>query len=258
MAPFLKVLLSHLHCIVEGLSKIGWNAPGTLHFKRKRKKEKRRNSLKRIIRCSKSPLCRMVPLPTDSQQQIFQVSRCFPLNGLLHLVSGHLHVGVKHWNAQYHSVSVSYWGAAAQRLPASLRHTPFLRCSGLRFPRTVTNVCSSVPNFSSPALKRILEHRKQKVHITHCFRLQITRFTFEWQKITEEIPSPTITEHCVNQATHSGTFTMKTFLSGSILFSNQLFTWSFKMWTLSDFSVSCSRPQSHLCAQNNLKMSHAH
>lgn len=142
----------------------------------------------------------MVSLRTDSQQQIFQASRCFPVNGLLHLVSGHLHVGVKHWNAQFHSVSVSYCETAGQCLAASLRHTPFLRCSALRFPRMVTNACSSVPNFSSPALKRIFERRKQTVHVTHCLLFQISQSIFDWQKITEQIPSPTITEHCVNQA----------------------------------------------------------
>lgn len=36
---------------------------------------------------------------------------------------------------------------------------PFLRCAALRFPRMVTNACSSVPNFSSPALKRTCNHR---------------------------------------------------------------------------------------------------
>lgn len=40
-------------------------------------------------------------------------------------------------------------------------HQPFLRCSALRFPRMVTNVCSSVPNFSSPALKRTCNHKTQ-------------------------------------------------------------------------------------------------
>lgn len=51
-------------------------------------------------------------------------------------------------------------------LTALLRHTdkPFLRCSALRFPRMVTNVCSSVPNFSSPALKRTYEHRNKWCH----------------------------------------------------------------------------------------------
>lgn len=42
----------------------------------------------------------MVEILTHSQQQIFQASRCFPLDALLHLVSRNLHVGVKHWNTQ--------------------------------------------------------------------------------------------------------------------------------------------------------------
>lgn len=28
-----KKIALHLHCVVQGLSKISWNAPGTLHFK---------------------------------------------------------------------------------------------------------------------------------------------------------------------------------------------------------------------------------
>lgn len=35
---FRHICLSYLHCIVQGLGKIGWDAPGTLHFKRRTQK----------------------------------------------------------------------------------------------------------------------------------------------------------------------------------------------------------------------------
>lgn len=40
-----KKIAVHLHCVVQSLSKIGWNAPGTLHFKMGGKK-----SLKRSVK----------------------------------------------------------------------------------------------------------------------------------------------------------------------------------------------------------------
>lgn len=54
-------------------------------------------AFQRCPHCSQSSrLRRLKRLLTDSQEQSFQVSRCFPVDALLHLVSGHLHVRVEH------------------------------------------------------------------------------------------------------------------------------------------------------------------
>lgn len=87
---------SYLHCIVERLSEIGGNAPGALHWGGT---GEQMQPFKRCPHCSESSRLRWLKrLLTNSQEQSFQVSRCFPVDALLHLVSSHLHVRVEHWN----------------------------------------------------------------------------------------------------------------------------------------------------------------
>lgn len=47
---------------------------------------------------------------------------------------------------------------------------PFLRCWALRFPRIVTNDCSSVPYFSSPALNRACRQVQKRLQQSRCCR----------------------------------------------------------------------------------------
>lgn len=98
--------VGHLHCLVQGLSKISWNTPGTLHFKMKKGKV---NDVKVVVKyyLKGLPLKTQVCARTHGQKKVLQTSRCFSLNALLHLVPSHLHVGIKYWKKDPQFVSVA-------------------------------------------------------------------------------------------------------------------------------------------------------
>ena len=161
---FRHICLSYLHCIVQGLCKIGWDAPGTLHFKRRTQKTEKcvsqshnlsriwaRNQTKWRVVCVVS-----YPRPAAglSGVQMFP-SWCSPPSRIQ--TTSCKHQILKH--TQVHNESKN--NDRGSRILSGLWDEPFLRCSALRFPRMVTKVCSSVPNFFSPASKRTYNHRNR-------------------------------------------------------------------------------------------------
>lgn len=140
-------ILSYLHGVIQSLCKVCGNTPGALDWKRW-------NNVIIILAPTQRKWCQnrnsSYPRPAGGPSGIRRFpSWCSPPSRIQTASCRHQTLKQKFRISRSPSFP-SLWQSSKH----THTHTPFLRCSELLFPRMVTNICSSVPNFFSPAWKR--------------------------------------------------------------------------------------------------------